>query len=128
MSRERSNEERVLFTLIAPIKVTNPHGIPKLSPLARCPGQYPNIPTSFTRRSLRRAASRGPFLLGPNIIDKRLFPPHPSPPLLSSLWGYADDGDTLYVLNAGRLDMRNICDWRAICLSGVAAVRKKSWD
>lgn len=28
----------------------------------------------------------------------------------------ADDGDTLYVLNADRLDMRNICDWRAICL------------
>lgn len=121
MSRERSNDERVLFTLIAPIKVTNPHGTPKLSPLARCPGQYPNIPTSFTRRSLCRV--EGPFPLGPNIIDKRLFPPF-SP----TLRGHADDGDTLYVLNAGRLDMRNICDWRAICLSGVAAVRKKSRD
>jgi len=73
------------------------------------------------KRSLRRIER--PFLLSPNIIDKRLFPPS-----FPALRGYADDGDTLYVLNAGRLDMRNICDWRAICLSGVAAVRKKSWD
>lgn len=58
--------------------MTNPHATPKLSPLARCPGQYPNIPTSFTRRSLRRV--EGSFLLGPSIIDKRPF--HPSPPPL----------------------------------------------
>lgn len=57
--------------------------------------------------------ARGIFLPSPNIIDKRLF------------LGLADDGDTLYVLNASRLDMRNICDWRAICLSGLGGGSEK---
>jgi len=79
--------------------------------------------TYFIYETFSVSRRKGPFLLCPNIIDKCLFPP-----CLSTLRGHADDGDTLYVLNTGRLDMRNICDWRAICLSGVAAVRKKSWD
>lgn len=128
VSRERPNEG-VLFTLIAPIKVTNPLGRGETFSIGALPWPIPKyIYFIYERKREReflslslflslcaRASSGSVSLLHrARIIGKRLFSGLPATEI------------RFYVLNAGRLDMRNICDWRAICLrGGVARARAR---